>query len=86
MVEYYCLIQLEWVTCQTYKSTYYGEKEPLLVDFEGNTQEKFQFRFGTNTEVYGSCPVVFQGEHFIFGGSMNKRQVSALVAYREVVD
>ena len=60
------------------KSTYYGEKKPLLVDFEGNTNESFQFRFGTNTEVYGSCPVVFQGENFIFGGATNKRQVSAV--------
>jgi len=59
-------------------STYYGEKKPLLVDFEGNTNESFQFRFGTNTEVYGSCPVVFQGENFIFGGATNKRQVSKI--------
>ena len=59
-----------------YESTYYGEKEPLLVDFDGNTNENFQFRYGTNTEVYGSCPVVFQGESFIFGGSINKRQAS----------
>ena len=69
-------------SAQLFESTYYGEKEPLLVDFDGHTQEKFQFRFGTNTEVYGSCPVVFQGQHFIFGGSMNKRQVNALEIYR----
>ena len=65
---------------KTVKSTYYGQKEPILVDFEGNVMtDGFQFRFGVNTEVYGSCPVVFQGQSYIFGGGQHTRQVSHIL-------
>ena len=36
------------------------------------------FDYGSGTEIYWSCPIEFQNEFFVFGGTYNKRQVTLL--------
>ena len=45
------------------------------VEFAG---EDFDFEFGHQTEVDGSCSVTYRGDFYVFGGSYLDRQISKL--------
>ena len=39
---------------------------------------KLGFKLATNTEVVGSCGIVFEGKFYIYGGKTEKKQVSVV--------
>ena len=47
---------------------------PYKVDDESTAE--VDFTFGQNTEAYFSCASVHAGNHYVFGGSKQPRQVS----------
>ena len=42
---------------------------------EGGVTENFEFTINDDTEVYGSCSALLNGELFVFGGYNKKNQV-----------
>ena len=50
---------------------------PLIIDGKGKSKE-IGFNFEDNTEVFGSCSIVWLGQIFILGGSSFKRQISVV--------
>ena len=42
----------------------------------GNVQRNLKLNFGKGTEVENSCGATLNGQHWIIGGSNEKRQVS----------
>merc|ERR1719285_447850 len=52
---------------------------PILTDMGGAAKyggTDFDFEFGTETEVRSSCSINWQGEMYLYGGNIEKRQVS----------
>ena len=40
-----------------------------MVDFNGGFDKNFNFEFEDRTNAFGSCPVNFKGQFYIFGGT-----------------
>ena len=53
-----------------------GSNLPLLTDLHGKHDPNLYFEFGENTEVDGSCSIVWQNQIYIFGGHYKHYQVS----------
>ena len=43
--------------------------------YQGGVTENFEFTINDDTEVYGSCSSLLNGEIFVFGGYYKKNQV-----------
>ena len=54
---------------------YKGKKQAFSIDPSGGYDE-LNFNFNANTEVDGSCSLVFSNKMFVFGGANEKRQIS----------
>ena len=52
---------------------------PIITNALGREDSDFVFDFGEGTEAYGSCSLTWQNEHFVFGGTNNKTQISKIV-------
>ena len=50
---------------------------PLLIDGKGQSKE-IEFNFASETEVSGSCSIVWLGKMFVFGGYSYQRQISVV--------
>ena len=48
----------------------------VLLDLEGNQIDGFEFNQGFRTELFGSCSTAFKGSMYVFGGFVQRRQVS----------
>ena len=57
-------------------NTYKPENVPVLTDFNGNVNSKLKFAMPEGTEVYRSCSTMLHGQHYIFGGRTETRQIS----------
>ena len=56
----------------------YSEKNvPFLIDTRGRSKE-IGFEYGHRAEVSGSCPIVWRGKMYMFGGMVNIRQISVV--------
>ena len=61
-------------------NTYKPENVPILTDFAGNVNPKLKFAMPEGTEVYRSCTTMLHGQHYIFGGRAEPRQISIVDA------
>ena len=50
----------------------------MLVNLAGGQEQFTCFERDDNTEVSGSCSVIWQNELFVFGGERQRRQISRL--------
>ena len=55
---------------------------PLLIDSSGRQEELDCFSHEAYTEGYKSCSLVWNNHLYIFGGHLQKRQISKLNQYR----
>ena len=56
-------------------------KPQFIRDATGNVKsvgEDFEFSLGQNTEVYYSCSLTWRGQFFVFGGNIEKSQISII--------
>ena len=66
----------EWILVLITQNPYGGEiPVPLIMNGKGDSKE-IGFSFEDNTQVHGSCSVVWQGSMYIFGGLFLQRQIS----------
>ena len=56
-------------------NTKFDSNIPLFTDLDGRNINA-NFHYGENTEVYESCMVLFNGQAYIFGGRIERRQIS----------
>ena len=49
----------------------------LVIDAEGQSKE-IGFNLGNKTELFGSCPVFWQGKLYLFGGGIRSWQISVV--------
>jgi hypothetical protein len=56
-------------------NTYSHENAPVIINQDVHD---FYFELGQGTEVYASCSITWQNQHFIFGGDKEKRQISQI--------
>ena len=54
---------------------------PILIKPDGSDDKNIRFSFGSNTEVYQSCSVTWQGQMYVFGGKRSTTQVSNVTVY-----
>ena len=47
-----------------------------MIDKDGNKIGALEFTFEPDTEAFHSCSLVYSDEMYIFGGSLNPRQIS----------
>ena len=56
---------------------------PQLIKYNGGKDRDFSahnFKIDSDTEVFGSCSAMLNGEYYIFGGSSSeKRQASTFI-------
>ena len=52
---------------------------PILTNSNGKDDRDIDFIIGDNTEVYNSCSLTWRGEHYVFGGWNQRRQISKIV-------
>ena len=52
---------------------------PVITNSSGREDRNFYFLLGENTQVYGSCSITWRNEHFVFGGSSEKKQISQII-------
>ena len=57
-------------------NTALARHRPLLTDVNGREDYEFFFLYRADTEVDGSCSLMWQNEAYIFGGLSEKRQIS----------
>ena len=60
-------------------NTYSTLNVPVISNASGRDDRNFYFLMGENTQVYHSCSLTWRNEHFVFGGSSQKRQISQIV-------
>lgn len=60
-------------------NSYAPENLPMVIDGWGNSDSRFNFVFGRDTEILHSCSVVWQNDLFIFGGNTQTRQISKMM-------
>ena len=58
-------------------NTRYSSNKPLIIDGKGRSKET-EFTYGSETEVHGSCSIIWQGAMYIFGGYTYRRQISVV--------
>ena len=59
----------------------YPEKPVLITNVAGKIEypgEDFDFQIGDDTEVYHSCSITWHGQFFLFGGGVEKTQISTI--------
>ena len=52
---------------------------PVITDIAGSVKyngTNFEFDYGTDTQVYRSCSINWQGDLYVFGGFNEQRQIS----------
>ena len=61
-------------------STADAESHPILVNFNGEVNDRVVFTYEAGTSVYGSCSLKINNEFWIFGGkdTAHKNQVSRI--------
>ena len=57
-------------------NTMYRDQAVITNSSGLETDLRFRFKYGENTEVYQSCSIMWHGELYVFGGDDNKRQIS----------
>ena len=56
-------------------STYTSLRPSVLINYDGGVNRNLNFELGNQTEVYGSCSALLNGEFYVFGGSNERDQV-----------
>ena len=51
---------------------------PRLTNSNGK-DDRIDFKFGEDTEVHESCSLTWRGEHYVFGGRYESRQISKII-------
>ena len=51
--------------------------EPVLIDSNGEFNEYISFE--SHTPVYGACSLTWKNEHYVFGGRVEKTQISKII-------
>ena len=57
-------------------STFFSASVPVLTNVNGKNVSLLSFEFERKTEVKSSCSLTWEGEHYVFGGEMFRRQIS----------
>ena len=52
---------------------------PVITNSLGKEERDFGFELAEGTEVHRSCGLTWRGENYIFGGDIEKRQISKIV-------
>ena len=52
---------------------------PMITNADGKQETLLSFTMGANTQVDRSCSMTWKGEHYVFGGDDERRQVSKIV-------
>ena len=60
-------------------NTFDASNVPMITDFNGKDNRDIAFVLGENTEVKHSCSMTWRGEHYVFGGDRQTKQVSKIV-------
>ena len=60
-------------------NTWRTSNVPVMTNAAGFDDRDINFKFGDNTEVFHSCGLTFKNQHFVFGGSSFKAQISQII-------
>merc|ERR1711990_974549 len=50
----------------------------LLISYDGQTKKEIEFEYGKGTEIFHACGLTLNDQMFIFGGQIEKRQISRI--------
>ena len=59
-------------------STNTPDTVPVITNSNGRSDKNFFFMFDEGTEVLAACSLTWRGEHYVFGGELNKNQISRI--------
>ena len=51
----------------------------VITNANGKDDRDIDFIMGRNTEIEESCSLTWRGEHYVFGGNSQKRQISKII-------
>ena len=54
----------------------------MLINFEGEQEELACFERDDNTEAYRACSLTWRNQLHVFGGNVERRQISRLTGYK----
>ena len=52
---------------------------PVVTNSNGKNDRDIDFIFGEDTQVYAPCSLTWRGEHYVFGGRYESRQISKII-------
>ena len=52
-----------------------SSKPPMIIDGNGQSKD-IEFEYGSETQMSGSCSIIWRGTMYVFGSSKEKRQIS----------
>ena len=55
-----------------------GYRQPMVISFDGSYRNA-SFNFGSETQIFYSCPIEFKNQFFVFGGRYQQRQISKVI-------